>query len=352
MAVYANTTTARDFTLLVVTAAGCSPATGDNMKIADIPANERQRLRSLKASGLLDVAPTERFDRLTRLAKRVFDVPVALISLVDTRRLWLTSCDGIYPDSQEAPRDTSFCAHTILTPDPLIVADTCRDSRFNQNPLVLGAPHIRFYAGCPVRMPDGMNIGAFCLVDHQPRHFPSGEIAILKDFAAIVEDEFAALSAASIDELTGLQNRRGFMELGEYALVAAQRHEDPISMVFIDLDKFKLINDCWGHSAGDQALRTMSRLLRATFKESDIIGRIGGDEFCVLLSGADITATRHMMSQLERAVLMLNQQGNNPWQLAFSWGVQSLDVGSRLSLPDLMNASDSQMYAMKQNRGR
>lgn len=121
------------------------------MKTPDIPVNEQARLQSLHDSGLLDAAPTERFDRLTRLAKRLFNAPVALISLVDQEQLLFASYDGAEP--VPIPRRVSFCGHTILSNTPLVISDALSDERFRDNPLVNGPPHIRFYAGCPMAQP-------------------------------------------------------------------------------------------------------------------------------------------------------------------------------------------------------
>ena len=178
------------------------------MKIPATPYNEDERLRSLQESGLLDTGPSERFDRLTRLARRLFNTPVALVSLVDQERLWLKSCDGY--SVRQVPRDISFCAHAILKNEPLIITDALQDERFFDNPLVTGDAKIRFYAGCPVHLPDGATAGSFCIIDHEPREFGAEDVAMLKDLAAIVEDEFAVMNAATTDELTGLLNRRGF----------------------------------------------------------------------------------------------------------------------------------------------
>lgn len=144
------------------------------------------------------------------------------------------------------PRDISFCAHTILQTDPLIVNDMQQDERFHDNPLVIEAPFIRFYAGYPVQLPDGATVGSFCLMDHQPRSFSAHEMQILSDLAAIVEDEFKVLDAATSDELTGLFNRRGSSPPAEYALLTAQRRHEPVSLAFVDLDRFKHINDTRG----------------------------------------------------------------------------------------------------------
>src|ERR1700748_847030 len=114
------------------------------LKAPSLP-NETERLDSLRSLCLLDTAPEERFDRVTRLACKLFGVPIALVSLVDQDRQWFKSAHGL--DARETPRDISFCGHAIASAEPLIVEDTQKDSRFADNPLVLGEPHIRFYAG-------------------------------------------------------------------------------------------------------------------------------------------------------------------------------------------------------------
>lgn len=223
------------------------------MKLAGLHPDEQRRLQSLRSSGLLNSGKEERFDRLTRLARSLYNLPVASISLVGEDLLHIKSCAGL--DVDTVPRDISFCAHTILQTDPLIVNDMQQDERFHDNPLVIEAPFIRFYAGYPVQLPDGATVGSFCLMDHQPRSFSAHEMQILSDLAAIVEDEFKVLDAATSDELTGLFNRRGFLTLAEYALLTAQRRHEPVSLAFVDLDRFKHINDTWGHEGRSRADR-------------------------------------------------------------------------------------------------
>ncbi len=164
------------------------------MKLAGLHPDEQRRLQSLRSSGLLNSGKEERFDRLTRLARSLYNLPVASISLVGEDLLHIKSCAGL--DVDTVPRDISFCAHTILQTDPLIVNDMQQDERFHDNPLVIAAPFIRFYAGYPVQLPDGATVGSFCLMDHQPRSFSAHEMQILSDLAAIVEDEFKVLDAA------------------------------------------------------------------------------------------------------------------------------------------------------------
>ena len=161
------------------------------MQAPGIPENEEQRLKSLYITGLLDTRDDERFERLTRLARKAFQVPVALISLLDRERQWLLACQGV--GVRETPRDISFCGHAILQEGPFIIHDAAADARFHDNPLVTGEPHIRFYAGQPVSLPDGTVAGTLCLIHTVPRAFTDEDIASLRDLACIVEDEFEAM---------------------------------------------------------------------------------------------------------------------------------------------------------------
>ena len=133
------------------------------MQSPDFPPDEAFRLRTLTSLSILDTPAEERFDRLTRLAQRLFNVPIALVSLIDSNRQWFKSCQGL--DVRETPRDVSFCAHAILGNDLLVVPDAAADARFADNPLVTGEPFIRFYAGCPLKAPNGSLLGTLCVID-------------------------------------------------------------------------------------------------------------------------------------------------------------------------------------------
>src|SRR5689334_6142536 len=127
------------------------------------PPNEVQRLAALHSLNILDTPAEERFDRIIRTATRLFDVPIALISLVDTNRQWFKSLLGL--SVSETPRSISFCAYTILGADMLVIPDMLDDPRFADHPWVAGTLHIRFYAGCPLSAPDGSRVGTLCIMD-------------------------------------------------------------------------------------------------------------------------------------------------------------------------------------------
>lgn len=154
---------------------------------ARLPANEDERISNLRSLNLLHTEPEERFDRLTRLAAEALEVPIALISLVDRDTQWFKSCIGL--DASETSREVAFCAHAILEDSTLVVPDTLSDLRFADNPLVTAAPNIRFYAGCPIKSRDNFALGTLCLIDTKPRQLSSRQQKILKDLAALVENE-------------------------------------------------------------------------------------------------------------------------------------------------------------------
>lgn len=157
------------------------------------PQNEDLRLAALRRLNVLDTPPEERFDRITRSAAEVLNTPTALISLVDSERQWFRSAHGL--DSKETPRSAAFCAHAILKDEPLVVADASQDDRFANNPLVTGPPHIRFYAGVPIKSIDDYPVGTMCILDREPRMLREGERELLQLYAAWAESELNSVEA-------------------------------------------------------------------------------------------------------------------------------------------------------------
>ncbi|MGS2743300.1 EAL domain-containing protein [Halomonas sp. LS-001] len=172
------------------------PEVNETLSVSSGPIDESNRLLALHRSNLLDSAPEERFDRITRLAARYFSVKTALISLVDTDRQWFKSKVGL--ETQQTERDISFCAHAIMNEGIFVVKDATMDARFSGNPLVTMAPKIRFYAGAPVRDADGQALGTLCLIDSSPREFPAEHQQALRDFADMVEHEIARMEHADV----------------------------------------------------------------------------------------------------------------------------------------------------------
>jgi adenylate cyclase len=168
------------------------------MQAPPTPTNEAERLAALRSLGILDTPKEERFDRLCRIAAHVFDVPIAIVSLVDSNRQWFKSCVGL--DASQTGRDVSFCGHAILERESLVIPDAREDVRFHDNPLVTGAPNIRFYAGRVVHGPGRNNLGTLCLIDSKPRVFSAEDQKLHADLAAVVERELNLTEIVELQE--------------------------------------------------------------------------------------------------------------------------------------------------------
>ena len=312
-----------------------------------IPVDEAVRLTTLRSLHILDTAPEERFDRLTRMAKRMFGVPIVLISLVDERRQWFKSCQGL--EVSETARDISFCGHAILGDDILMVPDALADERFHDNPMVTGGPKIRFYAGCPLWV-NGRKLGTLCLIDSQPRDFDADDRSLLRDLARMAEQEIAAVELATMDELTVMSNRRGFLAFGQHALGLCARLQRPASLYFFDLDDFKSINDRFGHAEGDRALVAFSTLLMQTFRVSDVMGRLGGDEFVVLMTNCPENECHHALQRLEQGVNQHNQRDALGCDIRFSVGTVAYDASRHVSIQALLAEADALMFERKRSK--
>lgn len=154
---------------------------------APLAENEAERIKALRKYAVLDTPDEPAFDRITRLAARLLGTPIATLTLVDEDRQWFKSAYGL--DQRQSSRELSFCAHAILSNDVMVVPDATADPRFATNPLVTGEPRIRFYAGAPLRTPDGLNLGTLCAIDTVPRQFGADERQVLSDLAALAMDE-------------------------------------------------------------------------------------------------------------------------------------------------------------------
>ena len=167
---------------------------------APIPLNEAERLEALRSHEILDTAPEEAFDALTRLASHICGTPIALVTLVDAARQWFKSKVGL--DIEETPREVAFCSHAILQPDLFVVPDAASDERFAANPLVTSDPYIRFYAGMPLTDQNGFALGTLCVIDQKPRD--------------LTPDQKEALQLLARQVLSQIERRRAIRELAQY----------------------------------------------------------------------------------------------------------------------------------------
>ncbi|MCB1743824.1 MAG: sensor domain-containing diguanylate cyclase [Gammaproteobacteria bacterium] len=314
--------------------------------------------------------PASRFERYARMARRLFDVHAVQVSSLDINQLWLGDppvmpLDGARKRRARVSGGRRRPALKVVTPQAapaassapelLIIDDALADRRFSDRPMVCESPHVRFYAGQRLRGPNGEPCGTFFIHDPRPRTLASDELELFTDLAHVVERELAMLSLATVDELTGLSNRRGFIMLAESALSVCRRKGTQGTLLYIDLDGFKGINDRFGHAEGDAALKSFAEILTEVFRDSDVIARLGGDEFCVLLAHTAPSAARHALNRFAATVAELNARSARGYELAYSVGVASLEeihVGSATTdVAALMERADAKMYVSKQSKG-
>jgi diguanylate cyclase (GGDEF)-like protein len=264
-----------------------------------ISGNEAERLAALKRYNILDTAPEESFDRIARLTKTALQTPIVLVSLIDEDRQWSKSRQGL--DATEMPRSISFCTHAIQQDAPLIVPNALEHPLFRDNPLVVGAPHIRFYIGVPLRTHDGHNIGTLCAIDTRPRELSADQVSALHDLARIVIDEIELRQIATTDSLTGALTRRGFEIEIAREMNRVHRYQSDLSLIAVGIKQFKVGNDRYGHAADDLVLQTVVGLIIRDLRTVDFVGRVGGAKFVVALpetgfKGAQVVADRMQLN--------------------------------------------------------
>jgi diguanylate cyclase (GGDEF)-like protein len=310
---------------------------------------EDARLAALHRYDVLDTEPEEAFDRITRLVKVVLEMPMAVVSLVDRDRQWFKSKQGV--KAAETPRNISFCTHTIQSTEPLIVNDAHIDPRFANSPLVIGDPHIRFYVGVPLRSRDGYNVGALCSMDTKARDLSPEQVTVLEDLGRLIVDELELRVQASTDVLTGIMSRRAFTEQGDREVARAKRYGSPLSCALIDADYFKSINDTYGHGVGDLALKHLASVCSQELRTSDCVGRIGGEEFAIMLPETDLATAMDVSERLRKIIasspLVVN---GTSIRLTASIGVAEYAEAMQ-SFDGLLSNADFAMYDAK-NSGR
>ena len=315
----------------------------DNALLLD---DDDGRVAALRRLDVLDTAVEEPFEKIVTLVRTVLAVPVATVTLVDRDRQWFKARRGM--EQSETPRAVSFCTHTIQQRDPLIIENALADPRFAESPLVVGPPYVRSYAGIPLRTPEGYNVGALCAMDTRPRRFSPADIAILSNFANIVCDELELRLIAQVDHLTGALTRRGFVDQAQREMERTLRYGRASSLIMIDVDHFKRVNDTYGHSIGDQVLKQIASLAETTLRPCDLFGRLGGEEFALLMPETSGAAALVVAERLRNTIAEhpMTLHGGGTIHVTASFGVAELSTSFN-TLTAWLERADTMLYAAK-----
>lgn len=321
-------------------------------KLPEPPANEAERLQVLAACNIMDTGRDERFERLTRLAARFYQADVAFIGLVDSGFQWMKSVNS----EDIAPfivREDSICNMIVQSGRPLVVGDLRTDPRLQGHPVVPRLS-LRFYAGVPLIMEPNLVLGSMCVMRRDPGDEQAFDLTPLIELAAIAVDEielwklnFELTRLSRVDALTGLANRRGFDDALDRAVRRARRTEMPLSLLLIDIDHFKTLNDRLGHPAGDDVLRRLGGLLAgAVSRPYDAVCRYGGEEFAVVLPDTDAVGARHIGELVRRLLEQAAIPHPTQARVTASIGVATF-AGRDASTAALVAAADSALYEAK-----
>lgn len=308
------------------------------------------RLEAMRRYDVLRSPPDESFDRVTRLACAVLDVPMSTISFVNGERMWTKSQQGGVALSPESA--SAFFDVAVHRGRPLVVADAWEDARFRTDPAVLGSPFIRFFAAIPLRTHDGHVLGALCAIDEKPRSMSSQAIDALSDLARIVMTELELRRTALTDLSTGAMSRRCFRDEARRAFGFARRHRSALSCVAFEIDRWAEVNDEHGHAAADLVRAETAATAQASLRAGDRLGRVGGETFAVLLPLADEAGAAAMAVRLAAAIAVQRVDGfSDPLAVTASIGCATLDDATA-SADDLIDRAVAALRGEQARRSR
>ncbi|WP_262030750.1 sensor domain-containing diguanylate cyclase [Microvirga sp. Mcv34] len=323
--------------------------------VPPLPANEAERLDFLLSCGILDTPQDERFGRLTRIASRVYEADVAFLSFVDDRYQWMKAItgDGI---GSSIERERSVCQIMIASGEPLVFGDMQKEPKLDGHPVAPFLP-FRFYAGVPLLTPAGAAVGSLCILKREPQDAEGFDLSTLIDLAAVSMDEVELWRlnqdlerAAQTDGLTSIANRRAFDQALERAIRRAHRTTEPLSLLLLDLDHFKALNDTAGHQAGDEVLRRFAGVLaQAARRPDDVAARYGGEEFALILPATDQMGALEVAQRLREnlAAAEIRHPRGIDGLVTVSIGAVTGDPAANISAEMLVSAADGRLYEAK-----
>lgn len=280
---------------------------------APIPATETPRLAALRAANCAYAPREERFDRITRIARRLLQVPIAMISIVEQHEQWFRSVQGL--EVAHMARDISFCGHVVALNRAFFVPDTWSDPDFADNPLVTGPPGIRSYIGWPLEIAPGMTVGALCVMDTMPRTYGVEDFEALRDLAHMTETELrvSALSSlqnkllmrlntlqrkGALDPLTGCWNIRGFRELLALGFDDARANGTDLAVCHLHVNNLHEVAAAASYANEDAVMQLLAQVLRQRLPLQGALARLGPRDFCALIPSRSPLMLEHELAQL------------------------------------------------------
>lgn len=268
------------------------------MRAAPFPHNESERLQALRAGHCAYAPREERFDRITRTAKRLLQVPISLISIIEQDEQWFRSVQGL--EVAHTPRDISFCGHVVALNEPFCIPDALYDPDFSDNPLVTGPPGIRAYLGWPLEIAPGMAVGSLCVIDTMPRTFDREDFAAMSDLASMAAAELKINAMSSLqnrllmqlsalqrqgalDPLTGCWNIRGFRLLLTMGVEDARSRDTDLALCHIHVANLAEVADTAGYANHDAVTLMLAQVLRQRLPHQGALARLGPQDFCALV---------------------------------------------------------------------
>lgn len=283
------------------------------MLVAPFPENENLRLETLQHLQCAYSPREERFDRITRTAKRLLHVPISLISIVEAHELWYRSVQGL--KVAHTPRDISFCAHAVALNQPFCISDTWYDPDFSDNPLVTGPPGIRSYLGWPLELAPGVAVGTLCVIDTMPRTFGPEDFDALKDLASMAEAELKITAMSNLqnrmlmrlntlqrkgalDPLTGCWNIRGFRHLLDMSFDDARRGNSELALCQIHVNNFHQLLAKAQDTTLDTVTQLLAQVLLQRLPPPGALARLGQRSYCALVPCESKLALELQLAQL------------------------------------------------------
>lgn len=318
-----------------------------NLEELDAKAEQARERRRLAALFSLDILQSPRepiIDKILRLARSEFQSNSAALVLIDRTTAYFQTRIGSM--ARRCAREGWLCNLTIAGHEPLVITDTATDPRCAGLRKVAGAPQARSYAGFPLLTRDGLAIGTMALFSSKPGQVAEGREDTGRALASIIMEALELHRLAARDPLTGAMNRRGFMEQLERAMLVGMTEGTPLTLVMIDIDRFKLINDRFGHMVGDVVLRRIAGALASVHPEVNSVGRIGGEEFVLLMPGLTNDQAVPLIEALRQEIAALTFPEAPDLKVSASFGISEYGLAARTDV-QLLAQADAALYRSK-----